>query len=599
MLRTVRRVSIERRLPLLMSVLLLIVVAALAGSAYREVRRAALAAAHERLQSVITQLTSSNAESYRSRITTLAAAGRNDTLSRYVAAPVPAARDSALRIVARLAQDTASSIGALVTDSTGHIVLATGDTARMRRLGSSGIPRDSGTIGPLARTDSTVAFAEAVPVRRAGRTIGQLTRWSRLNTSARSREVISRFIGLGALIFIGNPSGDVWVDLAGAQATPAPRDTTAGGFIEFERPGLGLQYAAVRHMAGTPWMMEIDFPRAIVLGGMRSFFQRVGLISIGVLAIGAFLAWLASRHITQPLLDVTHAAESVAAGDLSKALTDRSADEVGRLARAFNAMREHVRATQEGLEETVSTRTGELRIAMHALEEAQEELLRKERLALLGQLSSSVGHELRNPLGVMSNAVYYLEAVLPDAPDTAKEYLGILRNQIAVSEKIVSDLLDFARVRKPERKVIGLAGLLAEQLQGHGVPPNVRLTTQVAPETPAVFADPVHMGQIVRNLASNAYQAMEASGGTLTVRAAPDGPGNVRIDVTDTGTGIAPDLIDKIFEPLFTTKARGIGLGLPVSRTLATANGGALTASNNPGGGATFTLILPAPEGAS
>src|SRR5207253_10295068 len=97
----------------------------------------------------------------------------------------------------------------------------------------------------------------------------------------------------------------------------------------------------------------------------------------------------------------------------------------------------------------VASRTAELRTAMKTIEDTRDALVRKERLAILGQLSSGVGHELRNPLGVMNNAVYYLEAVLANPSPTVTEYLGILKPQIAESEKIVTDLLDFARLRKP------------------------------------------------------------------------------------------------------------------------------------------------------
>jgi signal transduction histidine kinase len=596
MLRTVRGVSIERRLPLLMSLLLLVVIAALAGSAYFEVRRLAIAAARVRLEAVTTQLASSNADSYRRRVVALRAIAGNDTLRQYFARRAPADRAIVERLIAPLLADTPAGIGVTLREAGGERVLALGDTTLLARLPLAALG-DTAAIGDLATVDTTIAFPTIAPVRDGRRTIGHLVQWRRINTSARARAAIADFIGNDADVWFGNRSGSVWVDLGGTHGTPPPIDLDTGGFAEFDRPGKGTQLAVVRPMAGTPWLMEVDFPRPAVLSGLRTFLRRLGVVAAAVLILGTLSGWIASRHITRPLQRVTEAAECVAQGDFSKPLADDAQDEIGRLARAFNKMAAQVHATQQGLEEKVATRTGELKTAMKALEDAQDELVRKERLALLGQLSSSVGHELRNPLGVMSNAVYYLQAVLPDAPETAKEYLGILRDQIAVSEKIVSDLLDFARVRKPERRVVTLNDILAEQLQGQGVPANVRVATQISPDTPAVFADPVHLAQIVRNLASNAYQAMEKTGGTLTVRAMHDGPGNVQIEVADTGGGIAPEVIDKVFEPLFTTKARGIGLGLPVSRTLAIANGGALSVRSTPGQGAVFTLILPAPTG--
>jgi len=126
-------------------------------------------------------------------------------------------------------------------------------------------------------------------------------------------------------------------------------------------------------------------------------------------------------------------------------------------------------------------------------------------------------------------------------------------------------------------------------------------------DLPPVLADRAQIGQVLLNLVTNAVQAMDGSGGvntaegTLTVRAC-SADGTVRLHISDTGTGIAPENMAKIFEPLFTTKPRGIGLGLAVSRSLARANGGDIDVSSHLGAGATFSLVLPGmaePEGSS
>jgi signal transduction histidine kinase len=219
--------------------------------------------------------------------------------------------------------------------------------------------------------------------------------------------------------------------------------------------------------------------------------------------------------------------------------------------------------------------------------------VRREKLAMLGQLASGVGHELRNPLGVMTNAIYFLEMVQPDAPSVVKEYHGVLRSQIGLSEKIVSDLLDFARIKPPRREPVPLARLVEDQLARVSALDNIRIVRELPKGLPPLNVDPVQIGQVVLNLFVNAVQAMEAKGGTLTVRGSLDGD-RVRLDVIDTGPGVEPALQEKIFEALFTTKPRGIGLGLAVSRSLTEANDGELTVKSRPGEGATFTLIVPA-----
>jgi signal transduction histidine kinase len=250
-------------------------------------------------------------------------------------------------------------------------------------------------------------------------------------------------------------------------------------------------------------------------------------------------------------------------------------------------------AAQLLLEERVAQRTHELREAMRRLQDAQDALVRHERLALLGELASGVSHELRNPLGVMSNAVYYLGQVLRDAPHKVREYLDLLRGQITLSERIVSNLLDLARVRASRSEPVDLREVVQNQLQRLGGLNGIAVRLEVPADLRPVLADEVQVGQIVLNLLTNAVQAMGEAGGTLSIRAGSDTPQRVRLEVADSGPGIPPDHHEKIFEPLFSTKARGMGLGLPVSRTLARANAGDVTVTSRAGEGATFTLILP------
>ncbi len=189
------------------------------------------------------------------------------------------------------------------------------------------------------------------------------------------------------------------------------------------------------------------------------------MLPIGALfvVLGATLAWVIGRRITTPLADLTAAAEAFAGGDLTRRVRADRSDEVGRLADAFNAMADQVQAGYSRLDSGIKARTAELEQAMAQLHETQEQLVRREKLAMLGQLASGVGHELRNPLGVMTNAVYYLEMVQPDAPPDVQEYLGMLRAQIGLAEKIVGDLLDFSRVRPPRRDSASLAEIVAAQ----------------------------------------------------------------------------------------------------------------------------------------
>jgi signal transduction histidine kinase/DNA-binding LacI/PurR family transcriptional regulator len=245
---------------------------------------------------------------------------------------------------------------------------------------------------------------------------------------------------------------------------------------------------------------------------------------------------------------------------------------------------EALRNYSEKLEDMVEERT-------KALQAAHERLIRQERLAVLGQLAGGVGHELRNPLGVISNAIYFLQMVLPDADETVKEYLDIIAGRVAEAEKMVSDLLNLSRIKPAAKERITISALVAKTLQRHPPPEQVAVATDLASDLPAVFVDAQQIGQVLTNLVTNAYQAIPNSGRvTISAQAEQE---RVRLSVADTGVGMSPETMEKIFEPLYTTKAKGIGLGLAVSKNLVELNGGSIEVESGEGQGSIFTIVLP------
>ena len=224
------------------------------------------------------------------------------------------------------------------------------------------------------------------------------------------------------------------------------------------------------------------------------------------------------------------------------------------------------------------------------LEAAQEELVRKERLAILGQLAGGVSHELRNPLGVMKNSVYYLKMVLPE-DERVQKHLRIMEREVTTATRIVTDLLDIARTKPPSQAPTDLSELVREVLDRTPLAENVEVVARLAPDLPPVAVDALQVQQVLGNLITNGAQAMP-EGGTLTIETAR-AEGGARVAVSDTGVGIAPENLEKIFQPLFTTKAKGIGLGLAVAQGLAEANGGTISVESAVGRGSRFLVVFP------
>ncbi|MFH0968211.1 MAG: PAS domain S-box protein, partial [Methanobacteriota archaeon] len=239
----------------------------------------------------------------------------------------------------------------------------------------------------------------------------------------------------------------------------------------------------------------------------------------------------------------------------------------------------------ETLEEMVTERTREL-------QEAQEQLVKKEKLAVLGKLAGGVGHELRNPLGAIKNAAYFLNMVLENPEPDVIETLEIMNKEVARSEDILSSLLDFARPTILTLRKVRINDVIAEAVTRNPIAENITLTCNLDATLPDIKADPDKLLQVFTNLVTNACQAM-SGGGTLTIRSALEGKDRVIVSVTDTGVGISEEHMKRLFEPLFSTKAKGIGLGLVVTKAVVEAHHGSIDIRSEEGKGTTFTVTLP------
>ncbi len=253
--------------------------------------------------------------------------------------------------------------------------------------------------------------------------------------------------------------------------------------------------------------------------------------------------------------------------------------DITRLKAAEDALRE----ANEQLEQRVLQRTIEL-------ETAQEELVRKERLAALGQLAGGLAHQIRNPLGSIANAAYVLKRAVGEAPAAAvSSSVEIILEETWRANRLISDLLDYARVRAPNQQPIALRELLESVIVAHGVPHRIRVAVH-APDRPLISADEEQLRGALDNLMRNAVEAMPV-GGTLRFDARPEGT-KMRLAVSDTGSGIAPEVRGKLFEPLITSKPLGRGLGLTTARALIENQGGTLDCEAV-ATGACFVVMLP------
>jgi signal transduction histidine kinase len=562
---------------------------------YQQLTSALMAAAKDRVESASRLLARSFETSALQIRSDLYRTASDSTVHRLFLTNNARTRAAAERSIAGRIAKNVQIIAIEVRDRDGKRVLwvdgpAAAKAAPLRDGHVESTPPKDLAVGSLVTDRGTLFYEVLSPIMISpSDTVGTVVQFRQVS-SAQGAQLIGGLIGSDATLLFGNTTG-VWNNLW--KIVPGPMVTAKSpAVMSYKAPDGSVRLGSWAPVKLTPWLVWVDVRTSRILTPAHRFLGSMALTGLLILLVGALGAWLISRQITAPLREIARAAESISHGDYSRRATVTRQDELGFLAYAFNTMAHEIEDSRRELEGRVTARTSELETALGELRETQETLVRKEKLAMLGVLAGGVGHELRNPLGVMTNAVYYLGAVLKEAPAEITEYLGILRTQISLAEKIVGDLLDFARIKPPQFEIVSVKQVVDEQLARAGSLDGVTVKHDFPSDLPRLHVDRVQVGQVVLNLITNALQAMNGNA-TLTLRGRVAENGFVRLDVVDNGSGITTEQMGRLFEPLFTTKARGIGLGLAVSQGLVKANGGLISATSIAGAGTTMSVSLP------
>ncbi len=286
-------------------------------------------------------------------------------------------------------------------------------------------------------------------------------------------------------------------------------------------------------------------------------------------------------------------------------LIDAVAERLGRITKRKRMERELKEGNEQldaqneelrAIEEELRAANEELQASNEELRAAQEQLIRSEKLAAIGQLAGGVGHELRNPLGAIKNAIYYVRGKVAKSELGQKEpqvieFLDIMDDEVNSSNKIINDLLGFSRVGKPTVSPTRIERVIEDALSHLTVPENIEVVKKLDAGLPQVNVDTDQTRQVLVNMIMNAVQAMP-EGGRLTISAREEDK-FLEVEISDSGCGIPQEVMNKIFDPLFTTKAKGIGLGLAVCKTVIDRHQGHIEVESEVGKGTTFTIRLP------
>jgi signal transduction histidine kinase len=330
-----------------------------------------------------------------------------------------------------------------------------------------------------------------------------------------------------------------------------------------------------------PILNENGELQGVIYSGLLRHSSLVGLVNQSNLFILIFLlssaaslavGWMVSQRLTKPLRGLSKGVQAVIAGDYRQRLPVTGGDELAELSSTFNHM---------------SERLGQL-------QHLESQLRRRDRLLALGEVAMGLAHEIRNPLGIIKTATQLLHR-RADLPESDKRHLEYVVSEVSRINDLISDFLEFAKPSAPMRStqtvrslVEDLLGFCAPELASHHI--EAHIDDQAPGAT--VHADPRQLKQAGLNLIVNAIDAMP-DGGQLTLAIRSDPPYTV-ISIRDTGPGIDPDMLERIFTPFVTTKASGTGLGLAKVYSIMESHEGRIECTSGKNTGATFSLYLPA-----
>lgn len=296
------------------------------------------------------------------------------------------------------------------------------------------------------------------------------------------------------------------------------------------------------------------------------------LVALGPL-VSALLGYLFISGLTRPVKVLVESTRKLKGGELDHRVPHLK-DEFGELAVAFNEM-------------------------AGSLKEQMQKMRRTEQMVVVGELAAGLAHEIKNPMAGIKVAMSVLSEEAYITPED-KSVLQKVVAEITQLEGLMKSFLNFAKPQKPRLEPVNVNQVLnttltfhlKHQAVGSGNSGDVRITKEFGELSPTL-ADPTQLQQVFLNLFLNALHAMPR-GGELGVRTCLEEDGkSIRIEVSDTGSGIREDLINKVFQPFFTTKPKGTGLGLAISRQMIEQHDGAIAVANRPGGGVLFTILLP------
>ena len=597
-----RGMSLRYKLPLLITGLLVLILAAGMFFAYAEVRLAAVEAAQTRLELVSEELASVVAPGIARQLDTLQVMVREPALLAHLDGTANAADSAAAReVLAKLRAANQPNAPILLLRPNRTVAFAIDASAVPTPLPVDRLTGDG--FSPFFQLADSVGYWISAPIGDPGAPRGYIGNLRFIRDTGEENPVQS-LLGGEAELLLGNAStGGPWVSLQGVVVEP-PEAAPFDGPADYD-DAAGEEYLVhTSAVASVPWQIVARAPARAVLARPMAFARRAILTVVLLALAGASGAWLLSSRITRPIGKLRAASEAIGAGNYERKVDVERSDEFGLLADAFNRMSERIRTAHAELRQQYETASA-LAQELHRANRAKSEFL------------ATMSHEVRTPINaILGYTDLLLLGVNGPVNETQLEQLERIRVSGRHLVSLVDQVLDLARIEsgklQMEPKEANAAtsietAVTVLQLEADAKRLHLSVECDEA-DAPLYFGDPQRVDQILVNLLGNAIKFTEA-GAAVVIRCdkreqtleAQESPGKwACISVCDTGPGIDPEQRERIFDAFvqvdsgYTRRYGGAGLGLAISRQLARAMGGDVTVESVPGQGSSFTLWLPA-----
>ena len=312
-------------------------------------------------------------------------------------------------------------------------------------------------------------------------------------------------------------------------------------------------------------VLVIDYSTKDIEANIQESITEIVIVATVIIGISIIIAVILSRSISKPILKMKEVVDNISKGSLENQQIKSSIPEINELSREILEMGEKIG-------------------------NYQKELIKKERLATVGEMSARITHDLRNPLTAIKNSIAIMRKKNPEKVKENQQYFDMIQDAVARMNHQIDEVLGFVKAKEPERIFVKFSEVVSKALDTITIPKNIKISTTNKEQE--IWCDKIQIQNVLINLISNSIHAIEKNQGSIRIDFEEEEKYD-KITIKDNGKGIPENLLDTVFEPLYTTKQDGTGLGLVSCKSTVESHNGKIYAQNSPEGGVIFIILLP------